>query len=127
MQETLFRAKRADNGEWVEGDLVHTKTTSRGVITEIYTLGMAYEVRPETVGQWIGVTDKNGKKIFAGDILQSENYQPGDEIGVVVHDDRKCQYWVHSEKYGWWLMLDETDGWEVLGNIHDNAKLLEDA
>jgi hypothetical protein len=56
----IFRGKRKDNGEWIEGNLVYSQTTTRGIITEIYTLEMTYEVIPETVEQCSGVPDKNG-------------------------------------------------------------------
>ena len=53
----LYRAKRLDNGEWVYGDLIHTKTKSRGVIAEISTLVMFYGIDPETFGEYTGLTD----------------------------------------------------------------------
>lgn len=114
-------------GEWVYGSLItQTKgknsTELRGAWIVDYDKEI--EVISETVGQYTGLTDKNGNRIFEGYIVQSEEYQAGDEIGVVVYDSKRCTYWVHSEKYDWWLMLDEAD-WEIIGNIYENAELLE--
>ncbi len=133
MREYLFRGKRTDNGEWVYGHHVHyddIKDNGKDdcdYIVEKHN-GEYFpfrEVDPETVGEYIGLTDVDGTKIFEGSILQSENYEDGDEVGAVVWNDYDCAYWVHSEKYGWWMGLhDPVNGWKVIGNIHDNPELL---
>ena len=77
MREILFRGKRTDNGEWVEGDLLHRywvrgntffQTAIRYKIKGLYSFPI--EVLPETIGQFTGMHDKTGEKIFEGDLIQ---------------------------------------------------------
>ncbi|MDY5229539.1 MAG: YopX family protein [Eubacteriales bacterium] len=134
----IFRGKRKDNGTWVDGNLVYTRTTTLGVVTEIYTLEMRYEVIPKTVGQCTGLKDKNGKLIFEGDIVEADGY-------IFFVNFGKCGGVANNEDYGYiGYYLDGYDeitkkalsyglrddicyftNIEAIGNIHDNPELLQ--
>lgn len=131
IKKILFRGKRVDNGEWIEG---YFWKDIWGDNTEyIYYDGEDYEVIPETVGQYTGLTDKNGKKIFEGDIVM--HIQKYDISGVVASVG--IVRW--SNSYGSWVITDFDNGradmflgneahrTEVIGNIHNNPELLEAA
>ena len=141
MREILFRGKRTDNGEWIEGYLNQHRG---GVIfdcccnainandyyindwvekldTDLY--GCVYKVIPETVGQYTGLTDKNGKKIFEGDIVTG--YFNHEKIVGYIFYGGNAQFFIQRDGiYG--IGLDNSDCWlEVIGNVHDNLGLLE--
>ena len=126
MREILFRGKRTDNGEWVEGYLCecHHKDTGKYdyAIQEMFENGyIMHEVIPETVGQYTGLNDKNGKKIFEGDICKHRsNYSGNTVISVVTYTDGHFLALV-CENSGFEL----SEKLEVIGNIHDNPELLE--
>ena len=127
----LFRGKRKDNGEWVEGNLVYTRTTTLGVVTEIYTLEMSYQVIPETVGRCTGSKDKNGKLIFEGDILNFVNDDGESSLYVVVWNTsllswqvQEISHYVKNDYYGF-DELCEFGNTELIGNVYDNLELLQ--
>jgi uncharacterized phage protein (TIGR01671 family) len=122
----LSRGKRKDNGEWVDGNLVYTRTTTLGVVTEIYTLEMSYQVIPETVGQCTGLEDKNGKLIFEGDIVEDgDSGLFGKVIFATAADgfDGMTGFMVDDvddglQNYnGFWHSV------EVIGNVYDGLEL----
>lgn len=85
------------------------------------------EVIPETVGQYTGLTDKNGKKIFSGDVVKIYLYEPKGlanyEVGCIKYDNTKARF-VFCTKEGNYS-IDNSNVFEVIGNIHDNPELLE--
>lgn len=121
----LFRGKRKDGQGWIEGDLVHTRTTTQGAVTEIYTLDMSYEVDPETVGQCTGLKDKNGKLIYEGDIVKGL-FNFGLEImsGCTFKDGA---FGLTAKQCGAYHFSAFTSmcnvQYEVIGNIYDNPNL----
>lgn len=124
MRETLFRGKRVDNGEWVYGDLLQP---TKEKILNIYEIsdynslmGDRHEVYPETVGQYTGLNDKNGKKIFEGDIIRSNS-----ERGYIEYYPNDCAFDVVDD-HGFYWLISEMSNIEVIGNIHDNPELLKD-
>lgn len=122
MREILFRGKRLDNGEWVEGYFANE--TCDGPFGPMYEQaniiikgsGWWVPVDPATVVQFTGLKDRTGKRIFEGDIVR------GPHIG----DDFMVEPVEFSAVCGWmpfdYLREDLSD---VIGNIHDNPELLE--
>lgn len=120
MREILFRGKRIDNGKWVYGFYTESCAVRMGTVIE--NDDDDYCVDPETVGQYTGLKDKNGKKIFEGDIVK---YIPDDEneVGVDYYyiEYKDAQFRIGRDGIG----QNYADEWEVVGNIHDNPELLE--
>lgn len=127
MREILFRGKRKGNGEWVYGNYCGAEyLTSEGIehlIIEVPRSGSSAHVLPETVGQYTGLTDKNGKKIYEGDILRYT--LDGDVYTYACFwDDGNCEFGLKNEKRDFGLAYAPRDI-EVIGNIHDNPELLK--
>ena len=128
MREILFRGKRLDNGEWVEGAYImlevddgiyeHRIATSclRGKNDEPLTV-CADIVDPETIGQYTGLDDKNGVGIFEGDIWQYAGY-----IGTVEWEENK--YTITFYSYDAMLTREKAEKMSVIGNIYDNPELI---
>lgn len=121
MREILFRGKDIDNGIFVTGYLIGNDTGKKYI-----TLVGSHckEVIPETVGQYTGLTDKDGKKIFEGDIVKY-----GDTINKVVFEQRNgtAYFGVVMDDTETWSFchLTSAEGMKVIGNIHDNPELLK--
>lgn len=125
MREILFRAKRKDNGEWVYGVPI-----TQGNMAVMYFPAMVCvceaTVYINTIGQFTGLTDKNGTKIFENDIvtLFGEKY-------VVKWENNSCTYIIENSNIET-KIIDETkiiefssDFYEIIGNTIDNPELLE--
>ena len=142
MREILFRGKRFDNGKWVEGLLWKKKYDTPKLFMSYFPNKDDDEyvvvIDPETVGQYTGLKDTNGKKIFEGDILGDWGEdEKGKEclcyMGVVDYWEREGKY-VLTDKNGYcndWTFEEEgkPENWEkliILGNIHDNPELLQE-
>ena len=138
MREILFRGKRNRDwknhktGEWVMGCLWHH--TNKVAIIYSDELDDKVWVFPETVGQYTGLTDKHGKKIFEGDIVAQNWYdhdEPADDsFGEVVFCEYDCSFSVMDVNKDGIVPLGNCHAYhweaEVIGNIHDNPELLEE-
>ncbi len=121
MREILFRGK-TEQGKWLYGYLVKGNyNTGFGIIEDHIDTGMQY-VKEETVGQFTGLMDKNGKKIFEGDIL--EDILCGDKERYAVIFDDYCRYVLTNNGTKNYLLARNNKDIEVIGNIFDNAELL---
>lgn len=124
MREILFRGKRVDSGEWVEGyfskwPCVSWKELSCVIVPVIgLENGIAEQaiVDENTAGQWTGLTDKNGVKIFEGDILKWDSDEYGSEYNEICSWDYEL---LDMRKNDW------KEWCEVVGNIHENPELME--
>ena len=128
MREIIFRGKHGN--KWVYGNYVTTRDNSPPdndvTIHFIHKNDTAYVVDPETIGQYIGLEDKNGKKIFEGDIVASESWKGGYNYAPVHYGEWNCS--CCDGVYGWSFYPEDIrnpEFYEVAGNIHDNPELLE--
>lgn len=143
MKQILFRGKRIDNNEWVHGFYFESladgmkhcyikyETWDEGFVT--------YEVIPETVNQFTDLCDKNGKKIFEGDIISATALDTGEEQRAVIGFGNFIDENNNDEYIGFFIEFDGIkttitqlsmeeckNRIEVIGNIYDNPELLED-
>lgn len=116
-REILFRGKRADNGKWIYGDLCRGEGNKDFAIST-NSIGL-FEVIPETIGQFTGLLDKKGTKIFEGDILQSEL----DIVYRVIWDNINGRYLGKTDMESIIYVGREPKS-TVIGNIHDNPEFL---
>ena len=148
MREILFRGKRIGTGKWIEGFYCQRKEKIFGGVktrhmilvpdADSYSGARWIDVNPTTIGRYTGLTDKNGKKIFDGDIvfyycsditavvkfgqyidLDSPNKPAIGFYSEYSEDGKTVQESMDSRE------SDQEYGCEVIGNIHDNPELLE--
>ena len=138
MHEILFRGKRVDNGEWVEGclaayDLIcpnypeDTSNATGDYYGQTPYVGFA-EVDPSTVGQFTGLTDKNGKRIYEGDVvLYPWNYQDKTKRFTIKFKDGQfvASPIKKTEDYWDFMVGGYSKEMEIIGNVHDNPELLD--
>ena len=124
-REILFKAKRLDNREWVEGSLISFADGGRAILPSksaaLYKKGASLfstvnclEVAPSTVCQYTGLTDRNGVKIFEGDKL----YDPHENmIYTVGWNEERAMF---QMEYSWYRKsIESTNYCEIIGSIHD--------
>ena len=117
-REIKFRGKRLDNGQWAYGDLGHRqKVTEHGGLVRITTVG-GYDVISDTVGQFVGLYDAQGKEIYEGDMLMCDY-----KFVEVIYDAPEFCY--KDNDFGY-KFLNYPENFKVVGTIHDNPELLKD-
>lgn len=139
MREILFRGKRVDGGEWCYGvPLVEGWSKKTYIASYEYsslTFIQQIEIIPKTVGQFTGLTDKNGKRIFEGDVVCEELYRENKGVvkfGEGTFDSGAYPYigFFYEDILGYTdhnsLYFSAYNPFIVLGNIHDNPELLTD-
>ena len=150
MREILFKAKRIDNGEWVEGyvfddGFVDSKRMFvgglvimdyKGTADDRWKVGTAfYEVDPNTICQYTGLTDKNGNKIWENDVVKFEDCEMSTEsgygdcfvnVGKIAYDTDTMSYFITDRITVDMEDMDIKNDIEVIGNAFDNTELIEE-
>lgn len=136
MRTIKFRGKRATDGQWIYGYYLVNRGEHFVVPEEVADPFAAYEdylVDPETIGQFTGLHDSEGREIWEGDIIEvtetTLEREPRKVTGVVVYEESMAEYVIQT-KYrmaGSSLGLNGLEhSIRIIGNIHDNPELLQD-
>ena len=131
MREILFRGKRTINGDWVYGDFVRGNER-KSLRDSIFVYDSEtqsfndYEINPSTLGQYTGLTDKNGKRIFEWDIVKTDKFSEPNKQYIIKYDLQFGAF-IGQDRYNVYFVTFDGDSgeFEVIGNIHDNPELLE--
>lgn len=118
MREIIFRGKTVCDGDWVYGGITWNPSRKKFFI---HTDWEEAKVIPETVGQYTGLTDKNGRRVFEGDICWfygGEHYGGDWETSAVIAITDMTNFTIMQYFY-------DAEYFEVIGNIYDNPELLE--
>ena len=144
MREILFRGKRLHDNKWIYGNFVSDCEGNPHIIEPRFFCEdghhLQYEdntdtpvfIIPETVGQYTGLADKNGVRIFEGDICRFKRFNDI-HVGEIVFNVTTASFVMryqsivgaYGEKATQKMLLSVCDDIEVIGNIHDNPELLE--
>ena len=146
MREILFRGKRVDNGEWIEGSLVDDGSKrafiaihpslafgpiAKDVVGNETLLGFYpfFEVDHDTIGQFTGLTDKNGKRIFEGDIIKAIGIFPVSDNGKITFEKEhsgEVFFYKGAYYFGKHTLCKYSEKQlEVIGNTRDNPELIK--
>ena len=125
MRDILFRGKRMDNGEWVQGYICRYGWTGKEkdyIIPDYASALYTSEIDPETVGQYTGMTDNNGRKIFEGDTVWN-SYD--EDYGKVEWDNDMAKFIITFSTFT--VDFDSVYGeeLEIVGNVFDTPELLK--
>lgn len=125
MRKILFRGKRTDNGEWVQGYPCRYGWIGKEkdyIIPDYASVLYIAEIDPETIGQYTGIVDKYGMKIFEGDVVR---YDYEEERGIVQWDNDTARFIITCSTFT--VDFDSVCGeeLEIVGNVYDNPELLK--
>lgn len=129
-REILFRAKKVKMGEWVEGSLItyrrwlairYDESSNDNAPVIVCENEECFIVNPETLGQYIGLKDKNKNKVFEGDVVTSIHWKP--ESYLV--EFRSGAFCLTNPSLNIPIDVQYVNDFEIIGNIHDQPQLLE--
>ena len=125
MREILFRGKLVDNGEWVQGYPCRYGWIGKEknyIIPNYTSVLFTAEINPETVGQYTGLTDKNGRKIFEGDIVWNSY---NEDYGKVEWDNDTARFIITCSTFTVNFNSVWSEELEIVGNVFDTPELLK--